>query len=53
MTVKAIIQLIKNKVKGSLAVAIEDGMVVGCGVTVMGGVNFESEPYLISLGNNV
>lgn len=33
--------------------AIRNGMQVGEGVSVMGGVNFGSEPYLISLGNHV
>ena len=53
MKIKAIRKLLKQKLKGSLATAIEDGMVVGKGVTVMGGVNFGSEPYLIALENNV
>lgn len=53
MKIKAIFKLIRYKLKGSLASAIEGGMRVGAGVSVMGGVNFGSEPYLISLGNNV
>lgn len=35
--------------KGRLQTAIDDGMVVEPGVTVMGGVDFGSEPYLITL----
>ena len=53
MKLKKIWKLLKQKIKGSLLVAIEDGMVVGKGVSVMGGVNFGSEPYLIELGDNV
>ena len=53
MRVKTIMKQIRRKIKGSLAIAVEDGMRVGTGVSVMGGVNFGSEPYLISLGNNV
>ena len=44
---------LRRKLKGSLAVAIEDGMTVESGVTVMGGVGFGSEPYLITLRKNV
>ena len=50
---KTLVKLIRIKLKGSLAIAVEDGMRIGSGVTVMGNVNFGSEPYLISLGNNV
>lgn len=35
--------------KGRLQTAIDDGMVVEPDVTVMGGVDFGSEPYLITL----
>lgn len=49
MKLKGIIQLLKRKIKGSLQVAREDGMIVEEDVTVMGGVNFGSEPYLIHL----
>ena len=41
-----------TKIKGPLKCAIEDGMVVEKGVTVMGGVDFGSEPYLITLRKN-
>ena len=53
MKIKALCKLIRYKLKGSLSVAVEEGMRVGTGVSVMGSVNFGSEPYLISLGNNV
>ena len=42
-------KLIVNKARGPLKVAKKQGMVVEDGVTVMGGVNFGSEPYLIIL----
>lgn len=50
---KTIWRLLKQKIKGSLSVAVDNGMKVGEGVTVMGGVDFGSEPYLITLGNGV
>lgn len=53
MGIKRVLKLVRAKLKGSLAIAIEGGMRVGSGVTVMSNVNFGSEPYLISLGNNV
>lgn len=53
MNINAILKLLKRRLKGSLAVAKEDGMIVGKGVTVMGGADFGSEPYLITLGDNV
>ena len=53
MTIENAYILLKRKLKGALAVAKEEGLVAGRGVTVMGGVNFGSEPYLISLGDNV
>lgn len=39
--------------KGPLKCAIKDGMICGKNVTVMGGVSFGSEPYLITLKDNV
>lgn len=33
--------------------ALKDGLIEGHGVSIMGGVNFGSEPYLIRLGNDV
>lgn len=41
-----------RKLKGSLRCAKEQGMIVGKNVSVMGGVDFGSEPYLITLHNN-
>lgn len=41
-----------RKLKGSLRCAKEQGMVVGKNVSVMGGVDFGSEPYLITLHDN-
>lgn len=52
MRVKYLFELVKRKLKGSLRCAIEEGMLVEKGVTVMGGVNFGSEPYLIHLKQN-
>lgn len=49
MKILTAIFLIKNKMKGSLKVAKEKGMVVESGVSVMGRVDFGSEPYLITL----
>ena len=53
MKIKAILKLLKRRLKGNLAIAKEEGMIVGKGVTVMGGVDFGSEPYLITLKDNV
>jgi acetyltransferase-like isoleucine patch superfamily enzyme len=44
--------MVSNKIKGSLKCAQEQGMCVEAGVTVMGNVNFGSEPYLITLRKN-
>lgn len=52
-TIKQLIKIITRKLKGSIMAAVEDGMIVGKDVTVMGGVDFGSEPYLIALGDNV
>ena len=40
-------------IKGPKKCAIESGMKIGQGVTVMGGCNFGSEPYLITIKDNV
>lgn len=48
-----IIGKLKSLLKGSYEKAVEDGMHVGKGVSVMGGVVFGSEPYLITLEDNV
>lgn len=47
-----IIGYVIKKIKGSLRCAQEQGMVVGKNVSVMGGVDFGSEPYLITLHDN-
>lgn len=52
MNIGTLYKEIKRKLKGNLRVAIENGMCVEDGVTVMGGVNFGSEPYLITLRKN-
>ncbi len=44
-----IIKELRKRIKGSMRIAIENGMVVEEGVSVLGGVNFGSEPYLITL----
>lgn len=49
MRILSLIKVLRNKIKGSLRIAIENGMVVEEGVSVLGGVNFGSEPYLITL----
>ena len=52
MGLKRVLGEIRKKLKGSLAIAKANGMVVEDGVTVMGDVNFGSEPYLITLRKN-
>lgn len=52
MNLKTLKRELSKKIRGSLRVAVEQGMVVEEGVTVMGGVNFGSEPYLITLHKN-
>ena len=47
-----IIEFLIRKLKGSFRCAKEQGMVVGKNVSVMGGVDFGSEPYLITLHDN-
>ena len=42
-------QLFRNEYKS----ALKKGMIVGKGVSIMGGVNFGTEPYLITLGDKV
>lgn len=44
-----IVKMIIKRIKGRLRCAIDDGMTVESGVTVMSGVDFGSEPYLITL----
>lgn len=49
----SIVASIKHKLQGSYKSAINNGMKIGVGVTVMGSPNFGSEPYLITLENYV
>lgn len=49
MNIQSLLQIIKREMRGRLQTAIDDGMVVEPDVTVMGGVDFGSEPYLITL----
>lgn len=44
---------LKRFLKSSYRLAVEDGMKVGKGVSVMGNVSFGSEPYLITLEDQV
>ena len=46
-------KIIKKLFGGSYEHAVKAGMKVGTGITVMGNVNFGSEPYLITLENEV
>ena len=48
-----IIGLLKRMIMGNYRMAKEDGMCTGKGVSVMGNVNFGSEPYLITLEDYV
>ncbi len=47
------IKILLNLIKGPFKVALKNGLNCGKNVTVMGGVNFGSEPYLITLCDNV
>ena len=47
------IKIIAKMLKGSLKQAIKEGMKVGKNVQIGGDVNFGSEPYLITLHDNV
>ncbi|MBQ8797852.1 MAG: acyltransferase [Oscillospiraceae bacterium] len=44
---------LKRLLKSSYKLAVEGGMKVGKGISVMGNVNFGSEPYLITLEDQV
>lgn len=44
-----IVKFVHKKMKGRLRCAVDEGMTVEPEVTVMGGVDFGSEPYLITL----
>ena len=52
MSIASIVRRLKLLVCGSLKTAIQEGMRVENGVSCMGGVNFGSEPYLITLHKN-
>ena len=47
------IRSLARLLQGPFKCAIKDGMTVGKNVSVMGGANFGSEPYLITLEDNV
>ena len=40
-----IMKRIRKLLLGSYKLAVEDGMIVGKGVSIVGGANFGSEPY--------
>ena len=50
---KKLFRLFKILLHGRLKLAIKDGLHCGKNVTEMGGADFGSEPYLITLGDNV
>lgn len=52
MNMQTIIKEIRKKLKGRLDIAKEKGLIVEDGVSIMGGVDFGSEPYLITLRRN-
>ena len=47
------IKVLFRLLRGPFKTAIKEGLVCGKNVSVMGGVNFGSEPYLITLCDNV
>lgn len=49
----SIFRVMRCKILGSKRVAIKNGMKVGKNVTAMGNVEFGTEPYLITLGDEV
>lgn len=51
--IRRIVDFFYIHVKGAMQLAIKKGMKVGCGCTEMSGVNYGSEPYLITIGDNV
>lgn len=51
--IKGLAIAVYRKVIGEYSWAKKHGLQAGTGVRVLGGVNFGSEPYLITLGNNV
>ena len=53
MKIKTLFKLLKRKLIGEFQYAKKQGLVAGKGCTVMGGVYFGSEPYLVTLGDRV
>ncbi len=53
MKLKTLFRYFYRKLLGEYRWGIKNGLVAGNGVSFMGGVNLGSEPYLITLGNNV
>lgn len=53
MRINSIFRYAYRKMIGEFKYAKKHGLVAGSGCTCMGNVNFGSEPYLITLGNNV
>lgn len=51
--IRKIIRKVQKILFGSLYCAKKEGMICGRNITTMGGCNFGSEPYLITLGDNV
>ena len=49
----SILRVLRLRLLGSYKVAVSNGMKAGKGITVMGNVDFGSEPYLIELEDNV
>lgn len=49
----SVLSVIGNKLRGAHKTALKNGLREGKGVSVMGGVNFGSEPYLITLEDHV
>lgn len=53
MKLKYLLSMVYRKYIGEYKYAMKNGLISGTGVTVMGGVYFGSEPYLITLGDRV
>ena len=51
--IRRIVEFLYIHVKGTMQLAIRNGMKVGVGCSEMSGVNYGSEPYLITLGDYV
>lgn len=48
-----VLRQIKKCLLGSYRLALSEGLIVGKGVSIMGGCSFGTEPYLITLGDYV